>query len=131
MGWFRKTKCEIGLLGPNPCWSVLEFWKIKLEELSSTNWSFSLQATQAVKIKFKIDKKSSSLNLIFQNWFFRNEVQINRGTVTLVLYVCVGFWKLSHLTRDLAKKKIIVVTCCATDKMTTIFSQNDNFNHFE
>ena len=27
----------------NPCWSVLEFWKIKLEKSSSTNWIFSLQ----------------------------------------------------------------------------------------
>ena len=28
-----------------PCWSVLEFWKIKLEKSSSTNWIFSLQKT--------------------------------------------------------------------------------------
>ena len=26
-----------------PCWSVLEFWKIKLEKSSSTNWIYSLQ----------------------------------------------------------------------------------------
>ena len=26
-----------------PCWSVLEFWKIKLEKSSSTNWIFNLQ----------------------------------------------------------------------------------------
>ena len=42
-----------------------------------------------------------------------------------VLIFCVEFW-LSHLTHDLsqAEKKI-------TDKMTTIYTQNDNFNHFE
>ena len=28
-----------------PCWSVLEFWKIKLEKSSSPNWIFSLQKT--------------------------------------------------------------------------------------
>ena len=27
----------------SPCWSVLEFWKIMLENLNSTNWIFSLQ----------------------------------------------------------------------------------------
>ena len=26
-----------------PCWSVLEFWKIKLEKSSSTYWIFSLK----------------------------------------------------------------------------------------
>ena len=41
----------------------LEFWK----------------ATQAVKIKFEIDKTSSSSNVIFQIRFFQNQVQINRG----------------------------------------------------
>ena len=27
----------------SPCWSVLEFWKIKLEKSSSANWIFSQQ----------------------------------------------------------------------------------------
>ena len=65
----------------SPCWFVLEFWKIKLEKSSSTNQfrNWFLQATQAVKIQFEIDWKSSSSNLIFPNWFFRNQVQINRG----------------------------------------------------
>ena len=43
-----------------PCWSVLEFWKIKLENSSLTNWILACknqfrnwfwQATQAVKIQ--------------------------------------------------------------------------------
>ena len=36
----------------------------------------------------------------------------------LVLYICVGFWLLAHLTRDLsqAEKKITVLTSWATDK---------------
>ena len=47
-----------------PCWSILEFWKIKLEKSILTNWLFSLQksiskcfflSTQAVKIQFEID----------------------------------------------------------------------------
>ena len=37
------------------------------------NWF--LQATQAEKNQFKIDQKSSLLNLIFPNWFFRNKDQ--------------------------------------------------------
>ena len=50
-----------------------------------------------------------------------------------VLIFCVELRKLSHLTRDLspAEKKITVVASRATDKMTTIFTQNDNFDHFE
>ena len=50
-----------------------------------------------------------------------------------VLIFCAGVRELSHLTLDLslAEKKINVVTSSATDKMTTIFTQNDNFNHFE
>ena len=40
---------------------------------------------------------------------------------------------MSHLKRDLsqAEKKVTVVTSWATDKMTTILTQNDNFDHFE
>ena len=52
---------------------------------------------------------------------------------SVVLYICVGFWLLAHLTRDLsqAEKKITVLTSWANDKMTTIFTQNDIFNNFE
>ena len=46
---------------PCPCSSVLDFWKVKFEELSSTNWVFSLFQTwfllpvQPAKIKFEKD----------------------------------------------------------------------------
>ena len=48
-----------------------------------------------------------------------------------VLILCDEFQELSHLTRDLsqAEKKIDVVTSCATDKVSTIFTQNDNFDN--
>ena len=38
-----------------------------------------------------------------------------------VLYFCIGFWELFHLTRDLsqAEKKINVVTSWVTNKLTT------------
>ena len=42
-------------------------------------WNWFLQATQAVKIK------SSLLNLNFQNWFFRNQVQINKGCTSVFI----------------------------------------------
>ena len=53
--------------------------------------------------------------------------------VVQVIYFCVGFWELSYLTLDLsqAEKKITVVASWATNKMTAIFTQNDNFDHFE
>ena len=38
-----------------------------------------LQAAQPVKIQFKLDKKSSLSNLIFQTRDFKTQVQINRG----------------------------------------------------
>ena len=50
-----------------------------------------------------------------------------------LLGFCVGLWELSHLTPDLsqAEMKITVVTSWAIDKMTIIFTQNHNFDHFE
>jgi hypothetical protein len=50
-----------------------------------------------------------------------------------VLIFCVEFQELSHLTRDLsqAEKKINVVTSLATNKITTIFTEIDNFDNFE
>ena len=52
--------------------------------------------------------------------------------VTKVLIFCIEFLKLSHLTHDLSQaKKKITVTSWATDKMKTIFTQNENFDHFE
>ena len=44
-----------------------------------------------------------------------------------------GSWLLAHLTRDLSQdeKKITVVTNWATDNMTCIFTQNDNFDNFK
>ena len=42
-------------------------------------WTWILQATQAVKINVKLDKKISSSNLIFQTQFFKNPVQMNRN----------------------------------------------------
>ena len=65
----------------------LEFWSISnwiftpSAACKNQFWNWFLQATQAIKIKFKIDKKSSLSNLIFQTWFFRNQVQINRGSI--------------------------------------------------
>ena len=36
-------RCHRAYTKLSPCWSVLEFWKIKLEKSSPTNWIFSLQ----------------------------------------------------------------------------------------
>ena len=38
-----------------------------------------LKATQAVKIQFEIDKKSTSSNLIFQTRDFKNQVEMDGG----------------------------------------------------
>ena len=49
----------------------------------------------------------------------------------MVLMFCVEFRELSHLTRDLsqAEKKITVFTSWITDKMTLVFTQNNNIDH--
>ena len=62
-----------------------------------------------------------------------SKIPTNTPQVIHVLIFCVEFRELSHLTRDLsqAEKKITVVTSWGTDKMTTSFTQNDNFDHFE
>jgi hypothetical protein len=48
----------------------------------------------------------------------------------MVLFFCDEFRELPNLTLDLsqAEKKITVVTSWATQKIKTIFSQNDNFD---
>ena len=52
-------------------------WFLK-NQLSSINWIFCLvwtwilQATQAVKIQYELDQKSSLSNLIFQAWFWEH-----------------------------------------------------------
>ena len=39
-----NVKCKLhSFIFHTPCWSVLQFWKIKLEKSSSMNWIFSLQ----------------------------------------------------------------------------------------
>ena len=43
-----------------------------------------LQTTQAVKIQFEVDLKSSLSKLIFPTWFFKIQVQINRGHASLI-----------------------------------------------
>ena len=73
------------------------------------------------------------LPLDFRFWLSFPFAKSHVFIVIKVLIFCVEFRELSHLTRDLsrAEKKIIDVTSWSTDKMTTIFTQNDNFNHFE
>ena len=75
--WLKKMK-----MGLSPCLSPLDFWNIECHSISKyqvwkikksiwfRNWF--LQATQAVKIKFELEKKSS--------WFwtrFFSEFEIN------------------------------------------------------
>ena len=78
--WFLKNQVE----------------KFKFDELDFLvcknhfrNWF--LQAKQAVKFQFKINQKSSLLNLIFPNWSFRNQVQINRG---------IGNYQIPHVGKN-------------------------------
>ena len=77
-----------------------------------------MKATQAVKIKFEINKKSSSkikFNIKFKNkvqksilWtrYFKNQVQIDRGLVDLALFILcmtylMQFTKLSYVLTSL------------------------------
>ena len=61
----------------------MEFLLSWFKSSSTYNWIFCLfrirflQAIQAVKIQFKIDKKSSSSNQIFQSRDFKKLVQMN------------------------------------------------------
>ena len=47
--------------------------------------------------------------------------------------MCSSLLQLAPGSRDLsqAEKKICVFTSLETHKMTTVFTQNDNFDHFE
>ena len=68
-----------------------------------------------------------------RDYKLKSLVQARHLFYAMVLIFCVEFLELSHLTHGLsqAEKKVTVVTSWATDKMTTIFTQNDNFAHFE
>ena len=52
-----------------------------------------------------------------------NNIECLLYKVTKLLYICVSFWLLAHESRDLpqAETKVILY------KMTTIFTQNDDF----
>ena len=72
-------------------WPPVDLY-LNFEKSSSTNWDLTcknqfrnwfLQATQAVKIKFKLDKQLSSLNSIFETREVKNQVQINRVNVCM------------------------------------------------
>ena len=68
---------------------VLDFWKIKLEKSSLTNWIFSLlpnwclQTKQAAKIKFEIHRlKIQSVELDFSNLIFQKSSTDQQGIWT-------------------------------------------------
>ena len=44
-------------------------------------WTWCLQTTQAMNIKFAMDQKSISSNSIFQTQYFKNQVQIDKGLI--------------------------------------------------
>ena len=46
--------CAITL---SPCWSLLEFWKIKLEKSISMNWIFSLQKSISKLIFWRLHRQ--------------------------------------------------------------------------
>ena len=80
-------------LSPYP--SVLDFWKIKLKNSSSTNWIFILFRTgfllhvQPAKIYFEIDfcrLKIQLVELDFQTWFFKNQVQMDSAFVIQLIF---------------------------------------------
>ena len=72
-----------------------------------------------------------SVQLVLPGWV---REQMDDGPVgcTRVLIFCFEFQELPYLTLDFAQagKKKLLLQAEATDKMTSIFSQNDNFNHF-
>ena len=76
-----------------PYLSPLDFWNIAFGIWSLMNlilvldWTQFLQAAQAVKIKFKQEKRSSISNMIFRTQFFKNQIHINRRSVNLFFTV--------------------------------------------
>ena len=95
LSWYHWSSCTLKWLHgfssrSDPLKICIEFGKIKLENSSSTDWLFSLQKSilklifaaytgskNPVWNRLKIQFVES--NLIFLNWFFRNQVQTNKG----------------------------------------------------
>ena len=62
--------------------------------------------------QFKIDKKSSSSNLIFQTRFFKNQLQINRGSLCLInASICLAPFCKSALSADSKAKCPLWANC--------------------
>ena len=93
---------------------VLDFWKIKLEKSSLTNWIFSLlpnwclQTKQAAKIKFEIHRlKIQSVELDFSNLIFQKSSTDQQDTPARTLLISgLKSWvlKLSFLSLKIMVK---------------------------
>jgi len=77
----------------SPCWSVLEFWKIKLEKSILTNWIFSLQKSilKLIFAGYTFSKnqvwnrlKIRSVELDFSKLIFQKSSTDNRGSVSKI-----------------------------------------------
>ena len=98
-------------------------WNLKLRSVSNTFWTKIPKAIIVASLELVKEWVAHSRPSFFQI------LQIcSILCTTVVIIFCVEFRELSHLTRDFfqTKKEITVVTSWATDKMTTIFTQNDN-----
>ena len=118
-----------------------QVWKIKLDKLDHCpfqTWIF--QATQAVKIKFEINKKKklSLSNLNFQTRIFKNLVQINKGIMLFTVqrfnfvsdtWHCRKFWLrklLSNTLFDICPKAKTSVTAMTLFYTTNTLFQSKN-----
>ena len=92
--WFTETNFAIlqkvtGHSNPTPCWSVFEFWKIKLENSNLKNWIFSLQKSilKLIFADYTGSKNSVSNRLkiqfikldYFSNWIFQKSSTDQQG----------------------------------------------------
>ena len=69
----------------------LIFEKSSLKNQVGWTWFF-VYFELTVKFKFEIDKRSSSSNLTFQTWFFKNQLQMDDRALEVILRVAADIF---------------------------------------
>ena len=96
---------------------VLDFWKIKLEKSSLTNWMFSV----CVACQNHFWNWFLQFVELFQAWFFKSQVQMDRASVSesIQIWMQPVFWHLDWFSpTNMAKKKRFLPNFCHNDELS-------------
>ena len=110
--------CAITL---SPCWSLLEFWKIKLEKSISMNWIFSLQKwiSKLIFAGYQIRNrlKIQFVELDFSKLIFQKSSTDQQG-VCLLLYCTKSHGFMTNI--DYHTRSTVATRTCSMEEITIL-----------